>query len=313
MSKDRSCRTRSRSVALRLDLRGVASQHTWKTVRRSARMSKGHAVKLTSSSRTVIWVGLLVVVVMGAALFIGLVGSPVSGTLEFELLKYFIQFLLIVALGAVVAFTVEIVKARSERRTRNLQYEIDTVTSLLDRLDANYRAVKRRRRLLRVQDLKQMRKPEYVDAISRLSGDKEEIEKLWRDVEVLEEWMPELGPVRSEIKKMEKYLNALETEWENSGSTRDDAFEAESQVALVGFRKKWDVDGSTFIRFRGPYYAARGRLIVQLADKRADVDRDTIRRAVQTDDGLRGRNLNDVPQVIDFLPAVPRWGNRSVT
>jgi hypothetical protein len=58
----------------------------------------------------------LVVVLVVSAVLIGTAESPASDTLAFELRKYIIQFLLIVALGAVVAFLV--VTRRGERSPR---------------------------------------------------------------------------------------------------------------------------------------------------------------------------------------------------
>ena len=233
--------------------------------------------------RRVLTVCLLVVfVLVCAAVIVGTVSAPAEGTVAFELRKYLIQFLLIVALGAVVAFLVDDMKRRAEhadeaRRTereaddRERQYEIDTVTSLLGRLDAIYRAMKRKRRLLRLVATEDLSKQAYIDAMSKLSEDKEEVEKLWRDIEVLERWLPELARIRPRIKSMEDYLDALEDEWEKVGSTPDDQFQSKSLKALRGFKAKWNAPESTFQRLRDPYYEARSHLIALLANKRADV------------------------------------------
>ncbi len=156
------------------------------------------------------WVlAVVVLALVGSAVIVGTVGSPADNTINFELRKYFIQFLLIVALGAVVAFVVDGLKRKAEGEERERQrkaegeererqYAIDTLTSLLDRLDAIYQEVKRERRKFRLVDMTTLSKQEYVDAVAKLSDDKQDVERLWRDIEVLKRWLPELEPVPSE-------------------------------------------------------------------------------------------------------------------
>jgi hypothetical protein len=119
----------------------------------------------------------IVVVLIVSAVIVGTVGSPASDRIVFELRRYFIQFLLIVALGAVVAFLVDDAKRRAatmeEKRRkrqdaaeRERQYAIDTVTSLLNQFDAIYRAVKRKRRSLRLVSLSDPTKENNVDGFS---------------------------------------------------------------------------------------------------------------------------------------------------
>jgi hypothetical protein len=229
----------------------------------------------------------VVVVVIGIALIVGTVGSPADGTIDFELRKYFIQFLLIVALGAVVAYVVDVLKRRAddkaeerrkdrEKADRERQYAIDTVTSLLDRLDAIYSAVKRKRRLFRLVAMQDLTKPDYVNAMSKLSDDKQDLDQLWREIDVLEHWLPELKSVRpsvkSMVKSMERYLGPLEEEWEKVAPAPDDEFQAESLEALKRFFSKWSSKESDFKRFRTPYYKARKNLTNLLANKRTGVD-----------------------------------------
>jgi hypothetical protein len=224
----------------------------------------------------------LVVVLVVSAVLIGTAESPASDTIAFELRKYIIQFLLIVALGAVVAFLVDYAKRRAEsaeedRRKereaadRERQYAIDTVTSLLDRLDAIYRAVKRKRRSLRLVSISDLTEQDYVNDMSKLSEDKEDVEKLWRDIEALEPWLAELNPAKPCVKSMEKYLNLLEDEWERVAPEPDDSFQAEHLQFLKGFRAKQATGESDFQRFRTPYYDARSALIALVAKRRTDV------------------------------------------
>jgi hypothetical protein len=76
------------------------------------------------------------------------------------------------------------------------------VTSLLDRLDAIYRAVKRKRRSLCLVSLGDLAKQDYVNEMSKLSEDKEDVEKLWRDIEALE---PLVGGTESGETVCEEY------------------------------------------------------------------------------------------------------------
>jgi ABC-type transport system involved in cytochrome bd biosynthesis fused ATPase/permease subunit len=85
---------------------------------------------------------LFVVVILALAVIAGTVRSLANGSIAFELRKYVIQLLLIVALGAVVASVAESLKQRREAADHERQYAVDTLTSLLDRLDRIYRAVK---------------------------------------------------------------------------------------------------------------------------------------------------------------------------
>lgn len=224
----------------------------------------------------------LVIVLVVSAVMVGTVASPAPDTIAFELRKYIIQFLLIVALGAVVAFLVDAAKRRAESADeaqqkqrdavdRERQYATDTVTSLLDRLDATYMKVKRTRRTLRLVSISHLTKENYVNEMSKLSEDKEDVEKLWRDIEALEPWLAELSPAKPNVKRMEKYLNSLEDEWERIAPEPNDKFQAEQLQFLKGFRAKQATGESDFQRFRTPYYEARSVLIALIAKRRTDV------------------------------------------
>ena len=166
--------------------------------------------------------------------------------------------------GGLVTFTLEVLKQRRESADRERQDAVDTLSSLLNRLDSTYRSVKRTRKRFRVAGLNVVSKSDYVDRMSTLSDDKQEVEQLWRDIEVLEHWLSSLKRVRPRVRSMEDYLNPLEDEWEKIGEAPADEFHAESLEALNGFSVKGVDHVSTFEHFRMPYYEARALLITAL-------------------------------------------------
>jgi hypothetical protein len=188
-----------------------------------------------------------------------------NGTIGFELIKFFIQFLLIVALGAFVAVSVETFKRRLDSEDRRRQYEIDTLTSLLDRLDNLYQAVKRERHALSVIQFSQLTYEDYTARMSLLREIKQDAEKIWREMKGLE-WIPGLERVWVEIQKMENRLDPAESEWESiaRGGDADAAvgphFKVEQLRELGRFRSGENYLGT-------PYYKARTMLIELLAER----------------------------------------------
>jgi hypothetical protein len=159
---------------------------------------------------------------LGAACVAGTWDPPEEGTIGFELRKYLIQFLLLVALGAVVAFIVddtnrrinnaeEVRRDARDRADRERQSAIDVVTLFLDRLGAIYREVKRKRHVLRLIPEEKLTKARYVERASELHTDKQALEVLWQDIETSARWLPELAPIWPHVKKMEDYLRPSRT------------------------------------------------------------------------------------------------------
>ena len=217
------------------------------------------------SSRAVPAICFFVAVALVAlAVIVGTTGSPVNGTMEFELRKSLIQFFLIVALGAVVTFLADYVKRQREAADRQREYITETVRSLLGRLDDSYRAVKRTRRSLRLLDIETMTKEAYVDRMSKLSLDKEDIETLWRDMDELSSGLEGLTKVQPAVRSMEAYLNRLEDEFEDTAPEPDDVFNTDRLDRLKRFLPKWKTGESDFHLFRTDYYRARSALIDML-------------------------------------------------
>jgi hypothetical protein len=211
---------------------------------------------------TVIAVG---VAFLLAAVIIGTIFAPTNGTIEFELLKLIIQFLLIIALGAVVAVGVEVVKRRLESEASQRQYEVDTLTSLLAQLDELYREVRRERRSLGLQIPMSYKK--YNKGMRRLNDRKQGLEHLWRDeMQVLENWLPAIHGTWSYVKEMEDYLGRMEDEWKAVARAPNERLNA-PLTELSAFLATGRSD-SNFADFRGPYLTARRVLVESLSVQR---------------------------------------------
>jgi hypothetical protein len=267
----------------------------------------GAVPKREQSPWRVLGVSLAVVLVLvSIALIVGTVGSPERDTLPYEFRKYVIQFLLITALGAVVAFVIDRMRRREERHEddrrkqreavdRRRQYETDTVRSLLDRLYATYRRVKRSRRLLRLIPLSHLSKQDYTDAMLKLNDDQEDIEQLWREIEALEPTLPELRTVRPSVEGMETYLKHLWDECEAVAANPDDEFQAVRLETLRRFvAKLGGEEKSNFPVFHEHYYDARKKLIILLANKQTSArpDTATTTRSWVSQVWRRGRDSN---------------------
>ena len=180
---------------------------------------------------------------MALAFLVGTLGSPGEGVSS-ELRKYFIQFFLITALGALVGVVVYEYRTRREASDRERQRAIDSVASVLGQLDANYRSVKKTRRLMRLSQPRGTNKQAYFEAALKLDEDQQDLEQLARDVEVLEGQSRPVEPARAErlaatrasIRTMERYLGALWTEREDVAARSDDEFDA---IDLRGSTRLW--------------------------------------------------------------------------
>jgi hypothetical protein len=215
----------------------------------------------------------ITVVAVGVAFFVAAVilgtnFAPTNGTIEFELLKLIIQFLLIVALGAVVAVGVETVKRRMDSEASQRQYEVDTLTSLLAQLDEIYREVRRERRSLGLQI--PMTYKYYNKAMRHLNDRKQDIEHLWRDeMQVFEKWLPAIQGIWRRVKEMEDYLGRMEDEWKDVARAPDERLNA----PLPSSRHSWlrheeTIPVSATLVFHT--HAVRNILVDSLSTKRTD-------------------------------------------
>jgi hypothetical protein len=203
-----------------------------------------------------------------------------NATIGYELRKNLIQFLLIGALGAVVAFLVDDAKRRAdageetrrkdrEAAERRRRSAVDLATSLLARLDETYADVKRTRRAVRRTPGSELSRDAYIDiVVSLIDGEKAEFEKLWHEMRDLQDLMPELRNVWPSVNAMEDYLRPMEDEMESIlQQTR--VFDAATLRKLSGFRAKTVDSISTFSKFRDHYHEARHGLVVLIASRRS--------------------------------------------
>ena len=202
--------------------------------------------------------------------------------MSFELRKYLIQFFLLVALGAVIAYVVDDTNRRTadaetkrredrDRADRERQSAIDVVTALLSRLGEIYGDVKRERHLLRLVPLEDLSKQGYVASMRWLHDEKQALEDLWKDMEAYGEWLPELIPLGQLVKEMETYLRPLENELEAVKRLPDATFQATSRTELMGFLAKKYVPTSTFHVFRSLEHRARAGLVELLSTERTGI------------------------------------------
>jgi len=206
-------------------------------------------------------------VLVGVAVIAGTVGSPAEGTIAFELRKYLIQFLLIVALGAVVAFLVDEMKRRAEVREegrrhkreaddRERQYAIDTVRSLLERLDAIYRRVKRTRQRLGIQS---EHRSDNSDDMWDLRDEDEDLEQLAKDIEVYAGTVQGLVTVRPCVEAMDEYLGECWSEYKKGPHVREGSSGFGKRLSM--FVASPRSGGSDFQVFSDKYHRARSELV----------------------------------------------------
>ena len=230
-------------------------------------------------------VGIAVFFMVVAFLF-GTVGSPSEGVSS-DLRKYFIQFFLVTALGALVGIVVYEYRKRQEASDRERQRVSDSVATSLRELDDIYRSVKTTRRLLRLSQARGPNKQAYDEAVLKLDEDQQDLEQLAREVEVLQRQAEAVEPIRTvrlveaqgAVKAMEKYLGALWSEREDVAALSDDEFEGMDLTRINAFLARVATGKSDFHDFSGKYHEARRTLIALLADNRIDPQPASLPRA----------------------------------
>jgi len=195
----------------------------------------------------------------------------------FELRKQLIQFLVIVGLGAIVAFLVESIRRQAEqrveftrklaeRRARERQYVIEVVSSFLERLDSIYRRVKNSRQRLGLLE-RQAKSRKVQKEMWRMRAEMEDLEQLDKDIEVQLEAIRGLGDVREEVKYMDGYVGARWKEWWKEYRSIHDVIGEKSLSfgpKLSDFVADFDSAGADFPKFASSYHKARGILVKML-------------------------------------------------
>jgi hypothetical protein len=251
-------------------------------MKRQQPSSKDRSSTRTFSPTLLMVCSVATLVLLGAAWFAGTWDPPEEGTTSFEFRKYLIQFLLLVALGAVVAFIVEDTNRRitnkqedrrkeEEEEERERQSAIDIVTELLDRLGEIYRRVKKLRYSIRLVPEAGLTKRSYLEAINELHAEKQALEVLWQDIQTNARWLPDLAPIWPQVEEMESYLRPIETEAAGARDTPDAGFSAASQPEFMAFLAKWKSGQSSFPKFRGLHQRTRAGLVDLLASLRGIV------------------------------------------
>ena len=220
--------------------------------------------------RRYLWALLVAGVLVGlVAWWVATISPPATGTTAFEFRKLLIQFLLIVALGAVVAFFVEIARLRISNNEQERQYSIEEVSAILVQLDTIYRRVKQDRHKMMIASGHDMDQDWYDGSMVTLREAKQDLEGLWRDVEARSGWLlVPLTDVEQGIKNMERYFDPIEGEWEaQMGEPHQPGglFDQSRHPKFGQFRARSRSGGSSWPEFRNQYYICRERLIAILA------------------------------------------------
>jgi hypothetical protein len=226
-------------------------------------------------SRRSLW-RVFVICAVTALTFVGLAfivshwRPPDKDSLDFELRKQLIQFLVIVGLGAIVAFLVESIRIQAEqraqgrqdeaeRRERERQYEIDVASSFLERLDAIYRRVKNSRQLLGFlgphAEARKVRKEMW-----RMRAEMEDLEQLDKDIEVHDKAIRGLVVVRNEVKIMDRYVGER---WKEYRSIHDVTEEESPSFGDKLSSFVADPAQGDFSTFDSSYHKAR-RVLVEM-------------------------------------------------
>jgi hypothetical protein len=227
--------------------------------------------------QTPFWVVLFVTVAAGIG-FVGLAAVAAAwemweGDLSREFRTRLIDFFLVVALGAVVAFIVEQVKRRTEQRERWHEYRAAAITSILNDLDSIYKRVKRTRQVLGVVPRYH---PANVEELWNLRTEVEDLEALLNAVSDQRQSITEFDLIYPRIRRMDQYLGACWKEyrsWATNPSLTNELQQYESfgeqlsSFVRLHERPKPESDGD-FAHFDRDYHAARQALVGSLDPRR---------------------------------------------
>jgi hypothetical protein len=218
-------------------------------------------MRLSGQRSWPVFVSVLVVVILlvGIAILISISEFPGPGSLSLDIRRHLIQFLLVVALGAVATFLVDYLKKRAEQREGDRRYRFDTIKSLLDRLDSIYRRVKHTRQRL---GFRPGHRADNEDEMWNLREEQEDLEQLGNDIETHERAFRGLNAARAQVDAMDAYLSRCWSEYKRdtrAESTSPTAF-GERLTMFVESPKSGDSD---FPQFSRSYHEAR-RVLVEL-------------------------------------------------
>lgn len=195
----------------------------------------------------------VVIVIAGLVVALATFGSPRNDTLEYDARNLAIQFLLLVGLGAVVTYLVDLERRARETREQRRRFEIETISSALDQLNKIFSSVKNSRRMLRVDDARgELDDLHLAKHLLRVNRDQEQAEQLRKRMEALDAQMAGLAAIANDVKALDDYLSDL---WGN--------FEATPTRGpwLVPFIAPADAGHSDFEQFKRPYDTARTDLM----------------------------------------------------
>jgi len=198
---------------------------------------------------------LVALVVFLAALVIAIVtvgASPRKDTLGYDARYFAIQFLLLIGLGAIVTFLVDLERRTRETREQRRKFETESVSSMLDELDEIYADVKTIRRILRVDFARRNPDEALLERMLALNHSQEEAERLQKRLEALNSQVHGLSGVAPCAERIDTYLSTLWTKFEETPMWGG---------WLEPFTSKSSSPGSNFDEFKTPYNSARVQLI----------------------------------------------------
>jgi hypothetical protein len=213
------------------------------------------------------WCAAASVSLITLAVLFGTIAAPRPDTIQFELRKLLIQFLVVTALGAVLALLVDRVKRRLDQAELERQYTAQAVGSLLDRLDGIYRHVKLTRRLMRLTPLDDLTMASYTDRLLALNSDQQDLEQLRDNISAYAPRIPKLDLLLPHVGKMEKYIGKLWTERERLAPTATGALRSEAPRISAFVAHATTDPNSDFQLFSEPYRTARSSLVDLLGER----------------------------------------------
>ncbi len=210
--------------------------------------------------------GLAILLVPVGAFAVANYRPPASSTIQFEYRKLLVQFLLITAVGALIAVLFDRVKHRLDAAARRRQYTAQIITSILKDLDGVYRDVKLTRRLLRLSP--DVASDEHKERLLALNAAQQDLEQLLNDVEAYTRRVPTLTSILEPVDRMNKYVRSIWSEWEKADQQAGGRTDVSRMPKLASFVAHASTNPtSDFVTFRRSYKDARQNLINSLGNE----------------------------------------------